>query len=261
MVFISSIGPSLQIGLIAGATSTGSRRRDWLSRRLCPRPTGYALAHSDRYGAGHSDLAAASDVGRVYRALGSVQALADTRDCSAGPLWRASFGRRCRACANAAMSIWRCSRARISLEIIFLELLPPLLPYIGYVFSLSIVGSMLAEAGLQIIGLGAGGLPTLGFMIAKGFRESVIAIGLIGQDAAASRRLDLRLPGAEPDQYRAGRGLQSALEEDNRGRRLMPALLEIRGLSAGLAGSPHRHSGCQRSRSRCAGGRDSRHRR
>jgi len=67
------------------------------------------------------------------------------------------------------------------LEIIFLELLPPLLPYIGYVFSLSIVGSMLAEAGLQIIGLGAGGLPTLGFMIAKGFRESVIAIGLIGQ--------------------------------------------------------------------------------
>jgi len=40
---------------------------------------------------------------------------------------------------------------------------------------------MLAEAGLQIIGLGAGGLPTLGFMIAKGFRESVIAIGLLGQ--------------------------------------------------------------------------------
>ena len=123
-----------------------------------------------------------------------------------------------------------------SLEIIFLELLPPLLPYIGYVFSLSIVGSMLAEAGLQIIGLGAGGLPTLGFMIAKGFRESVIADRLAGADAAASRRLDLCFSGAESDQHRAGRSLQSTLEEDDRGRRLMPALLEIRGLSAGLQG-------------------------
>lgn len=66
-------------------------------------------------------------------------------------------------------------------EIIFLELLPPLLPYIVYVLSLAVVGAMLAEAGLQIIGLGAGGLPTLGFMIAKGFREGVIGVGLLGQ--------------------------------------------------------------------------------
>lgn len=66
-------------------------------------------------------------------------------------------------------------------EIIFMELLPALLPYIAYILSLGMVGAMLAEAGLQIIGLGAGGLPTLGFMIAKGLREGVIGVGLLGQ--------------------------------------------------------------------------------
>ena len=66
-------------------------------------------------------------------------------------------------------------------EIIFTELMPALLPYIAYILSLSMVGAMLAEAGLQIIGLGAGGLPTLGFMIAKGLREGVIGVGLIWQ--------------------------------------------------------------------------------
>ena len=42
MVFVSSIWPSLQIGVIAGATSTGSGRRDRLPRRLCPRAAGHA---------------------------------------------------------------------------------------------------------------------------------------------------------------------------------------------------------------------------
>jgi peptide/nickel transport system permease protein len=43
------------------------------------------------------------------------------------------------------------------------------------------VAAMLAEAGLQLIGFGAGGLPTLGFMIARGFRWGVIGAGLEGQ--------------------------------------------------------------------------------
>lgn len=75
--------------------------------------------------------------------------------------------------------------ARISgendLEIIFLELLPALLPYIGLTLSASIVGAMLVEAGLQFVGFGAGGLSTLGYMIGQGFRRGLIGVGLYGQ--------------------------------------------------------------------------------
>mgnify|MGYP001165996396 FL=1 len=66
-------------------------------------------------------------------------------------------------------------------EIIFLEILPALLPYIAFFLSAGMVGAMLAEAGLLFIGLGGSGLPTLGFMIAKGLREGVIGVGLLGQ--------------------------------------------------------------------------------
>jgi len=180
MVFVSSIWPSLQIGLIAGATSTilgvvigflagyARGRLDTLSRILIDMvlviPTLPLLlmlaAYIDRWDLYKLSLILGlfgwSFVARVIRP--QVQSLRE------------------RSYVDLAVL-----SGENSLEIIFLELLPPLLPYIGYVFSLSIVGSMLAEAGLQIIGLGAGGLPTLGFMIAKGFRESVIAIGLLGQ--------------------------------------------------------------------------------
>jgi len=180
MVFVSSIWPSLQIGVIAGATSTGlgvvigflagyaRGRLDTLSRILIDMvlviPTLPLLlmlaAYIDRWDLYKLSLILGifgwSFVARVIRP--QVQSLRE------------------RSYVDLAVL-----SGENSLEIVFLELLPPLLPYIGYVFSLSIVGSMLAEAGLQIIGLGAGGLPTLGFMIAKGFRESVIAIGLLGQ--------------------------------------------------------------------------------
>jgi len=67
------------------------------------------------------------------------------------------------------------------LEIIFLELLPGLLPFIGYSLSVSMVYAMLAEAGLQFIGIGAAGLSTLGFLIANAFRTGLIAARLYGQ--------------------------------------------------------------------------------
>ncbi len=179
-VFVSSIWPSLQIGLIAGVTSTGlgvvigfiagyaRGRLDTLSRILIDMvlviPTLPLLlmvaAYIDRWDLYKLALILGlfgwSFVARVIRP--QVQSLRE------------------RSYVDLAVL-----SGENTLEIIFLELLPPLLPYIGYVLSLSIVGAMLAEAGLQIIGLGAGGLPTLGFMIAKGFRESVIAVGLLGQ--------------------------------------------------------------------------------
>lgn len=68
-----------------------------------------------------------------------------------------------------------------SLEIIFLELLPNLLPYLGFSLAGAAVGAMLTEAGLQIIGLGARGLPTLGYMIGQGLGLGVMGAGLYGQ--------------------------------------------------------------------------------
>jgi len=59
--------------------------------------------------------------------------------------------------------------ARISgesdLEIIFKEILPNMLSYIGVMFGLSMTGAMLAEVGLEIIGLGPAESNTLGLMI------------------------------------------------------------------------------------------------
>jgi peptide/nickel transport system permease protein len=68
-----------------------------------------------------------------------------------------------------------------SLEIIFLELLPNLLPYLGFCLAGAAVGAMLTEAGLQIIGLGARGLPTLGYMIGQGLGLGVMGAGLYAQ--------------------------------------------------------------------------------
>ena len=146
MVFVSSIWPSLQIGIIAGATSTGlgviigfmagyaRGRLDTLSRILIDMvlviPTLPLLlmvaAYIERWNLYKLALILGifgwSFVARVIRP--QVQSLRE------------------RSYVDLAVL-----SGESPLEIIFLELLPPLLPYIGYVFSLSIVGSMLAEAG------------------------------------------------------------------------------------------------------------------
>jgi peptide/nickel transport system permease protein len=40
---------------------------------------------------------------------------------------------------------------------------------------------MFTEAGMQLIGLGARGLPTLGFMIGSGLARGLIGVGLYAQ--------------------------------------------------------------------------------
>lgn len=52
------------------------------------------------------------------------------------------------------------------LEIIFTELVPNLLPYLGVTLAITTVGAILAETGMELIGLGPGGnIITLGLMI------------------------------------------------------------------------------------------------
>jgi len=59
--------------------------------------------------------------------------------------------------------------ARVSglsnMAIIFQEILPNLLPYLGVGLAISTVGAILAEVGLELIGLGPGNVATLGLMI------------------------------------------------------------------------------------------------
>lgn len=50
-------------------------------------------------------------------------------------------------------------------EIIFLEILPNILPYIIVGFSYAVIGGILAETGLRLIGLGAAEIMTLGLLI------------------------------------------------------------------------------------------------
>lgn len=52
------------------------------------------------------------------------------------------------------------------LEIIFTELVPNLLPFLGVTLAITTVGAILAETGMELIGLGPGGnIITLGLMI------------------------------------------------------------------------------------------------
>jgi peptide/nickel transport system permease protein len=71
-----------------------------------------------------------------------------------------------------------------SFEIMFFEILPNLMPFIGVGFANAIIGAMIAETGLRLIGLGPGDIPSLGLLlfwsmgfgaIAQGYYQMVLA--------------------------------------------------------------------------------------
>jgi peptide/nickel transport system permease protein len=63
------------------------------------------------------------------------------------------------------------------LEIVFQEIMPNLLPYIGVGLAASTVGAILAEFGLEVLGLGPGNVSTLGLMINWAISWGVLTIG------------------------------------------------------------------------------------
>jgi peptide/nickel transport system permease protein len=63
------------------------------------------------------------------------------------------------------------------IEIIFAEILPNLLPYLGVSLAISMGVAMLAEIGLQLIGLGPGNINTLGLMINWSIRWGALGLG------------------------------------------------------------------------------------
>jgi len=69
-------------------------------------------------------------------------------------------------------------------EIMFTEILPNLVPFIGVGFSYATIGAILAETGLRVIGLGPAELPSLGLLLnwaiqfgalSQGYHQLVIA--------------------------------------------------------------------------------------
>ena len=63
------------------------------------------------------------------------------------------------------------------MSIIFLEILPNLLPYLGVSLAVGMSSAMLAEIGLQLIGLGPGNINTLGLMIQRSVNWGAMALG------------------------------------------------------------------------------------
>ena len=63
------------------------------------------------------------------------------------------------------------------LEIIFQELVPNLLPFLGVALASAIVGAIGAEVGLELIGLSPGNIPTLGLLITWGLGWGTLSLG------------------------------------------------------------------------------------
>lgn len=67
---------------------------------------------------------------------------------------------------------------RSNAQILFLELLPNLLPYIMATFVTSVSGAILAAVGLQLLGLGPIDTPTLGLILQFAFEFGAIVRGM-----------------------------------------------------------------------------------
>jgi len=65
-----------------------------------------------------------------------------------------------------------------SVEIIFSEIMPNMLPYIGVVFANSLSGAILTETGLQVIGLAPPGLTTLGHILQYAIAQGALMRGI-----------------------------------------------------------------------------------
>lgn len=63
------------------------------------------------------------------------------------------------------------------IEIVFQEIMPNLLPYLGVGLAASTVGAILAEFGLEVLGLGPGNVSTLGLMINWAIGWGVLSLG------------------------------------------------------------------------------------
>jgi peptide/nickel transport system permease protein len=67
---------------------------------------------------------------------------------------------------------------RSDIEIIVLDLLPNLLPYIAAGFVSSVSGAILASVGLNILGIGPIDLPTLGLILQNAFTAAALLRGM-----------------------------------------------------------------------------------
>ncbi len=65
-----------------------------------------------------------------------------------------------------------------TIQIMFLEMMPNLLPYLAATFTSAVSGAILAATGLELLGLGPTRIPTLGMTISNALRSSAILRGM-----------------------------------------------------------------------------------
>ena len=76
-------------------------------------------------------------------------------------------------------------------EIIATELVPNLLPYLGLVLAGGIIGAILAETALELIGFGTGTVWTLGYLIYQALAAGMVSMGRYEAVAAPAGMLIL----------------------------------------------------------------------
>ena len=72
---------------------------------------------------------------------------------------------RCSACAKAATCRWRVSPGVPVRDIMFKEIMPNLLPYLGASYIGNMQGAIISAVGLEVLGFGPQRIPSLGVAI------------------------------------------------------------------------------------------------
>ena len=170
---VHSIGPSLKIGLIAGAAGT-------LVGVAFGLLTGYMRGATDSVIRTAADVVmsipslAVLIVISSYVRFQSVELMALIVALFAWPYPTRSIRAQTLTLREQAfVQVARLS-GKGELKIAFTEILPNLLPYIMAGFVGSVAGGILASVGLQLLGLGPRQVPTLGLMLEESFQAGAI---------------------------------------------------------------------------------------
>jgi peptide/nickel transport system permease protein len=170
---VHAIGPSLKIGLIAGAAGT-------LVGVAFGLLTGYLRGPTDSVIRTAADVVmsipslAVLIVISAYVRFQSVELMALIVALFAWPYPTRSIRAQTLTLREQAfVQVARLS-GKGELKIAFTEILPNLLPYIMAGFVGSVAGGILASVGLQLLGLGPRQVPTLGLMLEESFQAGAI---------------------------------------------------------------------------------------
>jgi peptide/nickel transport system permease protein len=170
---VHAIGPSLKIGLIAGAVGTLIGVAFGLLTGYMRGPTDSVIRTAADVVMSIPSLAVLIVISSYVR-FQSVELMALIVALFAWPYPTRSIRAQTLTLREQAfVQVARLS-GKGELKIAFTEILPNLLPYIMAGFVGSVAGGILASVGLQLLGLGPRQVPTLGLMLEESFQAGAI---------------------------------------------------------------------------------------